>query len=86
MKEAEHLAVQEFSKRIETHPHRQALLANLQQNKVYNPFSKDAKAMIRELGYVELFELCENYTNSKMFLLSSLLESRILCTALADNA
>ena len=33
--------------------------ADLQQNNVYNPFSNDSKAMIREMGNVELFELCE---------------------------
>ena len=59
VKEAEHLRVQELVKRIETHPHREALHADLQQNSVYNPFSKDSKDMIRELGNVELFELYE---------------------------
>ena len=39
--------------------YREALHADLQQNNVYNPFSKNSKAMIRELGNVELFELCE---------------------------
>ena len=43
----------------EGHPHRAALHADLKQNDVYNPFSKDSKEMIRELGNVELFELCE---------------------------
>ena len=38
---------------------REALQADLQQNNVYNPFSDDSKAMIREMGNVELFELCE---------------------------
>ena len=28
-------------------------------NTLYNPFSHDAKAMIREMGNVELFKLCE---------------------------
>ena len=46
-------------KKIESHPHRKALQADLQQNNVYNPFSNNSKAMIRELGNVELFELCE---------------------------
>ena len=46
-------------KKIENHPHREALQADLQQKKVYNPFSNNSKAMIRELGNVELFELCE---------------------------
>ena len=40
-------------------PHREALRADLQQNNVYNPFSKKSKEMIREMGHVELFELCE---------------------------
>ena len=43
-------------KEIESHPHRQALQADLQQNNVYNPFSDGSKEMIRELGNVELFE------------------------------
>ena len=59
VKEAEHLRVQEFVKKIESHPHREALPADLQQNNVYNPISNNLKAMIRELGNVELFELCE---------------------------
>ena len=58
VKEAEHLRVQELLKKIENHPHREALQADLQQNNVYNPFSKKSKE-IRELGNVELFELCE---------------------------
>ena len=59
VKEAEHLRVQELVKKIESHPHREALQADLQQNNVYNPLSKNSKAMIREMGNVELFELCE---------------------------
>ena len=59
LKEAEHLRVQELVKKIENHPRRVALHADLQQNNIYNPFSKKSKAMIRELGTVELFELCE---------------------------
>ena len=59
VKEAEHLRVQELVKKIENHPHREALQADLQQNNVYNRFSKNSKEMIRELGNVELFELCE---------------------------
>ena len=59
VEEAEHLRVQEVVKKIENHPHREALHADLQQNNVYNPFSKDSSEMIRELGNVEFFELCE---------------------------
>ena len=63
VKEAEHLRVQELVKRIETYPHRAALHADLQQNSVHNPFSKDSKEMIRELGNAELFEVCETTQN-----------------------
>ena len=59
VKEAEHFRVRELVKKIESHPHREALQADLQQNNVYTPFSNNSKAMIRELGNVELFELCE---------------------------
>ena len=59
VKETENFRFQELMKKIESHPHRDALQADLQQNNVYNPFSNISKAMIRELGNVELFELCE---------------------------
>ena len=59
VKEAEHLRVQQLVHGIENHPHRAALQADLQQKNVYNPFSENSKEMIRELGNVELFELCE---------------------------
>ena len=55
--------VRELVKKIENHPHRQALQADLQQNKAYNPFSTTTKKMIKDMGNAELFELCE--TNSK---------------------
>ena len=71
-KEAEHLRVQNLVQRIENHPHRAALQADLQQNNVYNPSSKKLKEMIRELGNVELFELREITPLFPM----SLLESR----------
>ena len=58
VKEAEIFRVQELVKKIEGHPHREAQ-ADLQQNNVYNPFGNNSKEMIRELGNVELFELCE---------------------------
>ena len=57
--EAENFRVQERVKKIESHRQREALQADLQQNNFYNPFSNNSKAMIRELGNVELFELCE---------------------------
>ena len=54
VKQAENFRVRELVKKIESHPHR-----DLHQSNVYNPFSDDSKAMIREMGNAELFELCE---------------------------
>ena len=85
VKEAEHLRVQELVKRIENLPHREALHADLQQNNVYNPFSHNSKAMIRELGNVELFELCETIHKCNVLTIFST-GIKELCTALADNS
>ena len=57
MKQAENLRVRELVKKIESH--RQALQADLQQSNASNPFSEKSKKMIRDMGNVELFELCE---------------------------
>ena len=59
VKQAENFRVRELVKKVESHPHREALQADLQQNSAYNPFSDESKAMIREMGNVEFFELCE---------------------------
>ena len=57
--QAENFRVRELVEKIESHPHREALQADFQENNIYNPFSNNSKAMIREMGNVELFELCE---------------------------
>ena len=59
VKQAENFRVRELVKRIENHPHRQALQADLQQNNAYNPFSEKSKKMIKDMCNVELLELCE---------------------------
>ena len=59
MKQEENFRVRELVKKIESHPHREALQADLQQNNACNPFSDESTAMIREMGNVELFDLCE---------------------------
>ena len=59
VKQAENFRVRELVKKIESHPHRRALQADLQQNNAYKPFSEESKVMIRDVGNVELFELCE---------------------------
>ena len=59
VEQAENCRVRELVKKIENHPHRQALQDDLQQNNPYNPFSEKSKKMIKDMGNVELFELCE---------------------------
>ena len=59
VKQAENSRVRELVKKIENHPHRQALQADLQQNNAYNPLSEKSKKMIKDMGIVELFELYE---------------------------
>ena len=77
VKQAENFRVRELVKKIESHPHRETLQADLQQNNVYNPFSDESKAMIREMGNVELFELCETIPRVQCSqTMPSLLESR----------
>ena len=67
VKQAENFRVRKLVKKIESHPHREALQADLQQNNVYNPFTDNSKAMIREMGNVELFELCETIPKVQCF-------------------
>ena len=55
VKQAENSRVRELVKKIENHPHRQDLQADLQQNNAYNPFSEKSKKMIKDMGNVELF-------------------------------
>ena len=43
VKQAENFCVREFVKKIESHPHRQALQADLQQSNAFNPFSEKSK-------------------------------------------
>ena len=59
VKQAENSRVRELVKKIESHPHRQDLQADLQQSNAYNPFSEKSKKMVRDMGNVELFESCE---------------------------
>ena len=59
VKHSENSRVRELVKKIENHPHRQDLQADLQQNNAYNPFSEKSKKMIKDMGNVALFVLCE---------------------------
>ena len=85
VKEAEHLRDQELVKKIENHPHREALQADLQQNNVYNPLSKNSKEMIRNWvmwSYSNCAKLHQKYNVLTVFFLGI----KELSTALADNA
>ena len=75
VKQAENSRVREFVKKIEGHPHRKDLQADLQQSNAYNPFSEKSKKMIRDMGNVQLFELCETFPKVQCSV-PSLLESR----------
>ena len=50
VKQAENFRVRELVKKIESHPHREAVQADLQQSDAYNPFSEKSKKMIRDMG------------------------------------
>ena len=76
VKQAENSRVRELVKKTENHPHRQALQDDLLQNNPCNPFSEKSKKMIKDMGNVELFELCETIPKSAMQRMPSLLESR----------
>ena len=64
VKEAENFRYPEIVKKIESHPHREAFHADLQQNNIYNPFSDNSKAMIRELGNVELYSRLQSRSHN----------------------
>ena len=59
VKQAENSRARELVKKIENHAHRQALQDDLQQSNACNRFSEKSKKMIKDMGNVELFELCE---------------------------
>ena len=51
VKQTENSRVRELVKKIESHPHRQDLQADLQQCNAYNPFSEKSKKMILGHGH-----------------------------------
>ena len=58
-------AVQKFIHQFENHPNKEALQADLQQNRAFNPFSEQSKEMIYSMGIMEYFEICEITPNTK---------------------
>ena len=76
VKQAENSRVRELVKKVENHPHRQDRQADLQQNNAYNQFIEKSKKMIKDMGNVEPFELCETNPKTQCKECLSLLESR----------
>ena len=52
-------SVQDLIQKIENHPHRHALQSDLQPRQQFNPFSKESKDMIHDVGNIELCELLD---------------------------
>ena len=52
-------SVRDLIQKIENHLHRHALQRDLQQCQQFNPFSKESKDMIHEVGNIELCELLD---------------------------
>ena len=63
VKQAENFRVRELVKKIESHPYRETLQADLRENSAYSPFSDESKAITREMGivyssYAKQFQRC----------------------------
>ena len=77
VKQAENFRVRELVKKIESHPHREALQADLQQNNVYiHPIQQQFEREDPRIGQCRVIRVVRNNTKSAMFSMSSLLESR----------
>ena len=85
MKQAENSRVRELVKKIENHPHRQALQDDLQQSNAYNPFSEKSKKMIRDMGNVELFHLCQTDPKTQCKECLSYWSEGIVCCTCGHN-
>ena len=57
--QAEEGRVRHLVDKIEAHPHKEDLQADLRQENVCNPFSENSKKNIYDLGNVEHFQLCD---------------------------
>ena len=86
VKEAEHFRVQELVKKIESHPHREALQADLQQKKRPQPIQQQFEGDDPRIGQCRVIRVVRNNTKSTMFPPSSFIGIKELCAALADNS
>ena len=60
-------------RQLETHPHREAVKADLTQSQELNHFSEKTMDMLHSMGNVEYFEMCGNHPHNPMSPLSSTL-------------
>ena len=51
--------VKKLIHQFETHPNRGSLMADLDKNQKFNPFSQKSKEFIRSMGNMEYVEMCE---------------------------
>ena len=51
-------AVQKLIHQFKTHPNKEAMQADLKQNRAFNPFSEQSKELICIMGNMEHFEIC----------------------------
>ena len=58
--EADQKLIQQF----ENHPNKEAVQADLKQNRAFNPFSEQPMEMIYSMGNMEYFEICEITPNN----------------------
>ena len=61
---------------FETHSNKEALQADLKQNRAFNPFSERSKEMIYCMRNMEYFKICENTHQNTMFQLYDILAER----------
>ena len=59
VKRSHSIKVHNLIQQIENHPQRQALQDDLQQHRVFNPFSKESKVAIMAAGNTELCEIID---------------------------
>ena len=85
VKEAENFGVQELVKKIESHPRREALQADLQQNDVYNPFSNNRKRCSANWAMWSYSSFAKQYQKYNVLTVFSI-GIKELSTALADNS
>ena len=52
-------AINRSANQFETHPNSESLMADLDKNQKFNPFSETSKELFRSTGNTEYFEMCE---------------------------